>query len=70
MRLPIISYGGLTVSGGGSMTGRAAALQRTDRLQVSVRIFGKAIGLNVVIQRTSPDTSALCFKASVTLPRR
>lgn len=33
--LPIISCGGLTVSGGGSMTGRAAALRRTDRLQTT-----------------------------------
>lgn len=39
--VPIISYGGLTVSGGGSMTGRTAALRRTDRLQISLRIFGK-----------------------------
>lgn len=45
VRLPIISYGGLTVSGGGSMTVRAAALPRTDRLQTSVRVLGKAIGL-------------------------
>lgn len=59
VRLPIISYGGLTVSGGGSMTIRAAALQRTDRLQSSVRVFGKAIGLIAPIQRIFPETSAV-----------
>lgn len=41
------------------MTVRAAALQRTDRLQISVRIFGNAIGLIALIQRTSPETSAV-----------
>lgn len=59
VRLPIISYRGLTVSGGGSMTVRAAALQRSDRLQISVRIFGKAIRLIALIQRTFPETSGL-----------
>lgn len=59
VRLPIISYGGLTVSGGGSMTVRAAALQRTGRLQISDRIFGDAIGLIALIQGTSPETSAV-----------
>lgn len=54
MRLAIISYGGLTVSGGGSMTVRAAALQRADRLQISVGVFSNAIGADALIQRTSP----------------
>lgn len=57
--LPIISYGGLTVSGGGSMTVRAAALQRTDRLQTSVRVLGKAIGLLSPIRGNFPETSAV-----------
>lgn len=66
-RLPIISYGGLTVSGGGSMTVRAAALQRTDRLQISVRSLGNAIGLIAPIQRTSPETAAV--GRSISKPR-
>lgn len=41
VRQPIISYGGLTVSGGGSVTVRTAALHRTDRLEISLCIFGK-----------------------------
>lgn len=55
VRLAIISYGGLTVSGGGSMTVRAAALQRAGRLQISVGVFfSSAIGADALIQRTSP----------------
>lgn len=41
------------------MTVRAAALPRTDRLQISVRIFGNAIGLIALIRGTSPETSAV-----------
>lgn len=74
VRLPIISYGGLTVSGGGSMTVRAAALQRTDRLQIGGdRIFGNEIGLIALIQWSFPETSAarpVYFQASITSPRR
>lgn len=59
VRQPIISYGGLTVSGGGSVTVRAAALQRTVRLHVGVRVSSSAIGLIALIQRTIPETSAV-----------
>lgn len=41
------------------MTVRAAALQRTDRLQTSVRVLGKPIGLLAPIRRTFPETSAV-----------
>lgn len=61
-RLPIISYGGLTVSGGGSMTVRAAALARTDRLEISVRIFGKSNRTN----RTDPED--FCWTSAVSCP--
>lgn len=58
-----------SVTGGGSMTVRAAALQRTDRFQISVCIFGNAIGLNALIQKTSPETSAVgCLFVSLVHP--
>lgn len=41
------------------MTVRAAALQRTERLQISVRIFGDAAGFIALIRRTFPQTSAV-----------
>lgn len=41
------------------MTVRAAALHRADRLQISDRIFGNAIGLIALIQGTFPETSAV-----------
>lgn len=58
-RSPIISYSGLTVSGGGSIRARAAALRRTGRLQISVRGLGKAIRLIALIQGTFSETPGL-----------
>lgn len=58
-RSPIISSSGLTVSGGGSITARAAALRRTGRLQISVRVLGKAIRLIALIQGTFSETPGL-----------
>lgn len=56
------------------MTVRAAALQRTDRLQIGGdRIFGNEIGLIALIQRSFAETSAarpFYFQASITSPRR
>lgn len=66
--LPIISSGGLTVSGGGSMTVRAAALHRTDRLQISLRIFGNAIGLIALIQPGDVSWN-ICGRPPVFKPR-
>jgi len=64
--LPIISCGGLTVGGGGSMTVRAAALQRI----ATFRVWGVAVAPIALLQTTLPKRlwSVGSSQASFTLP--